>query len=57
VYGSLDRIAVQKGAVVSKGETLGFVGSADPDLGPHLHFEMRPQGHAVDPLEWLRPLP
>ncbi|MGQ0712190.1 MAG: murein hydrolase activator EnvC family protein [Gemmatimonadaceae bacterium] len=54
VYGSLSRIAVEKGAVVSKGQVLGSVGAADPDLPPHLHFEMRPQGRAVDPLEWLR---
>jgi septal ring factor EnvC (AmiA/AmiB activator) len=54
VYGSLSRLAVQKGAVVSKGQVLGFVGVADPELPPHLHFEMRPQGRAVDPLEWLR---
>lgn len=54
VYGSLGRLAVQKGATVSKGETIGFVGSADPDLPPHLHFEIRPNGRAVDPLEWLR---
>jgi septal ring factor EnvC (AmiA/AmiB activator) len=54
VYGSLGRLAVQKGVRVSKGETIGFVGSADPDLPPHLHFEIRPNGRAVDPLEWLR---
>lgn len=54
VYGSLSRIAVQKEAMVSKGDVIGFVGSADPDLPPRLHFEIRPQGRAVDPLEWLR---
>jgi septal ring factor EnvC (AmiA/AmiB activator) len=54
VYGSLSRLSVQKGAVVSKGQVLGYVGAADPELPPHLHFEMRPQGRAVDPLEWLR---
>ena len=54
VYGSLSRLSVQKGAVISKGQVLGFVGAADPELPPHLHFEMRPQGRAVDPLEWLR---
>lgn len=54
VYGSLSRLSVQKGAVVSKGQVLGHVGAADPELPPHLHFEMRPQGRAVDPLEWLR---
>ena len=55
VYGSLGRVTVRKGARVRKGDTLGTVGSADPDLGPHLHFEIRrDRGAAVDPLEWLR---
>jgi septal ring factor EnvC (AmiA/AmiB activator) len=55
VYGSLSKLATEKGAIVGKGEVIGYVGSADPDLGPHLHFELRPAGHAVDPLEYLRP--
>jgi septal ring factor EnvC (AmiA/AmiB activator) len=54
VYGSLNTLSVEKGAVVSKGQTVGLVGAADPDLPAHLHFEIRPQGRAVDPLEWLR---
>lgn len=54
VYGSLDRIAVRKGAKVIKGQTLGTVGISDPALGPHLHFEIRRGGPAVDPAEWLR---
>jgi septal ring factor EnvC (AmiA/AmiB activator) len=57
VYGSLGRIATAKGAVVSKGEVIGYVGSSDPELGPHLHFELRPEGRAVDPLDYLRPNP
>ena len=55
VYGSLGRVDVRKGDKVRKGDVLGSVGSADPDLGPHLHFEIRrDRGAAVDPLEWLR---
>lgn len=54
VYGSLDRIAVRKGVKVIKGQTLGTVGVSDPALGPHLHFEIRRGGPAVDPAEWLR---
>jgi septal ring factor EnvC (AmiA/AmiB activator) len=55
VYGSLARAEVQRGGVVKKGQTIGTVGAADPDLGPHLHFEIRrARGVAVDPLEWLR---
>ena len=54
IYASLNAAAVRKGAVVRKGETVGTVGVSDPDLKPHLHFEMRPQGRAVDPERWLR---
>jgi septal ring factor EnvC (AmiA/AmiB activator) len=54
VYGSLATVSVQKGAVVGKGAVIGTVGTADPDLPAHLHFEIRPGGRAVDPLEWLR---
>lgn len=54
VYGSLARIDVRKGQDIVKGQTLGTVGAADPDLPPHLHLEIRPKGRSVDPLEWLR---
>ncbi len=54
VYGSLSRIDVRKGQEITKGQTIGAVGATDPDLPPHLHFEIRPKGRAVDPLEWLR---
>jgi septal ring factor EnvC (AmiA/AmiB activator) len=54
VYGSLARIDVRKGQQVAKGAVIGTVGDTDPELPPHLHFEIRPKGRAVDPLEWLR---
>mgnify|MGYP001179582542 CR=1 FL=1 len=54
VYGSLAGLSVRKGAMVTKGQVIGTVGAADPELPPHLHFEIRPRGRAVDPLEWLR---
>jgi septal ring factor EnvC (AmiA/AmiB activator) len=54
VYGSLDRMSVSKGARVAKGQVLGTIGATDPVLPPHLHFEIRRGGPAVDPLEWLR---
>lgn len=55
IYMSLQTASVRRGAKVKKGDVLGTVGQADPDLPPRLHFEMRPRdGIAVDPLEWLR---
>ncbi|HEX6317040.1 MAG TPA: peptidoglycan DD-metalloendopeptidase family protein, partial [Gemmatimonadaceae bacterium] len=54
VYGSLQRTSVNKGAKVKKGQVIGTVGQADPDMAPHLHFEIRPKGKATDPLTWLQ---
>ncbi|HUQ18600.1 MAG TPA: peptidoglycan DD-metalloendopeptidase family protein [Gemmatimonadaceae bacterium] len=54
VYGSLERMAVAKGAHVTKGQTIGSIGATDPAFPPHLHFEIRRGGPAVDPLDWLR---
>ena len=54
VYGSLERMTVSKGAHVMKGQVIGEVGATDPSLPPHLHFEIRRGGPAVDPLDWLR---
>jgi murein hydrolase activator len=55
VYGSLASAGVAKGGQVQKGQVIGTVGTADPDMPPHLHFEIRrSRGAAVDPLDWLR---
>ena len=54
VYASLATIAVATGDRVAKGQVLGTVGRTDPDLEAHLHFEIRRNGPALDPLEWLR---
>ena len=54
IYGSLARADVTLHATVTKGQQLGTVGVSDPDLPPHLHFEIRHGGPAVDPASWLR---
>ena len=54
VYGSLQNIGVRRGQQVTKGQIIGTVGATDPELPPHLHFEIRPKGRAIDPLEYLR---
>jgi septal ring factor EnvC (AmiA/AmiB activator) len=57
VYGSLASVTVKKGEIVSRGQVIGTVGSADPELPSHLHFEFRPEGRAVDPLDYLKARP
>jgi septal ring factor EnvC (AmiA/AmiB activator) len=55
IYGSLDRADVQVGQDVAKGQAIGAVGISDPELPPHLHFEIRHgRGEAIDPVTWLR---
>jgi septal ring factor EnvC (AmiA/AmiB activator) len=54
VYASLGAANVRSGDGVRKNDVVGTVGVSDPDLRPHLHFEIRPQGRAVDPESWLR---
>jgi murein hydrolase activator len=54
IYGSLSRADVNEQQSVAKDQVIGAVGISDPDLPPHLHFEIRHGGPAVDPATWLR---
>lgn len=59
IYGSLSHAEVRAGQTVAKGQVIGEVGISDPDLPPHLHFEIRHAGEdgrpgSVDPATWLR---
>jgi murein DD-endopeptidase MepM/ murein hydrolase activator NlpD len=48
-YAHLRKILAHKDAVVAAGDLLGEVGSTGRATGPHLHFEVRLDGNAVDP--------
>ena len=49
VYAHLSRIDVRAGQPVTRGETIGAVGSSGAATGPHLHFEVREDGRPIDP--------
>jgi murein DD-endopeptidase MepM/ murein hydrolase activator NlpD len=53
VYGHMSRIYLQAGVPVSKGQTIGLVGSTGYSTGPHLHFEYRLGGKPVNPMPYL----
>jgi murein DD-endopeptidase MepM/ murein hydrolase activator NlpD len=50
LYGHLDTVLVASGADVAVGQVIGTVGSTGNATGPHLHFEIRRDGIAEDPL-------
>ena len=53
LYGHLSRIEVSVGQNVASGDRIGAIGSTGWSTGPHLHFELRIDGRAVDPTPYL----
>ena len=52
-YGHLSHIDVELDQTVSRGQLLGKVGSTGRSTGPHLHYEVRINDEAVNPLPYL----
>jgi murein DD-endopeptidase MepM/ murein hydrolase activator NlpD len=52
-YGHLSEIDVKVGQTVKSGQAIGRMGSTGRSTGPHLHYETRIDGEAVDPHRFL----
>ncbi len=53
-FGHMSAIDVNVGQSVRIGQTIGKIGSTGRSTGPHLHYETRVDGDAVDPQKYLR---
>lgn len=52
-YGHMSRLNVAAGQFVHKGDVIGYVGMTGRTTGPHLHYEVRVAGEAVNPIPYL----
>jgi murein DD-endopeptidase MepM/ murein hydrolase activator NlpD len=53
-YGHLSKILVKEGQELSAGDVVGKVGSSGRSTGPHLHYEVRRNGDALNPVRFLK---
>ena len=52
-YGHMQRILVKVGDKVDPGDVVGLAGSTGRSTGTHLHYEVRRNGQALDPMSFL----
>ncbi|HZU63034.1 MAG TPA: M23 family metallopeptidase [Novosphingobium sp.] len=53
-YGHMSRLNVAAGQYVHKGDVIGYIGTTGRTTGPHLHYEVRIDGVAVNPVPYMQ---
>ena len=53
-YGHMSKIRVKTGQKVSRGSQIGDMGNTGRSTGSHLHYEVRVDGRAVDPMSFIK---
>ena len=53
-YGHMSRLNVAAGQQVHKGDVIGYIGTTGRSTGPHLHYEVRIAGAAVNPVPYIQ---
>ncbi|MDR9760303.1 peptidoglycan DD-metalloendopeptidase family protein [Rhizobium redzepovicii] len=52
-YGHMSQVLVKVGDTVGRSDVIGLAGSTGRSTGTHLHYEVRQDGHAVDPVYFM----